>query len=344
MLKPILTALIAAIFLFSCDNGTSTPNYKFMKAPKEGVAAKVGEMEISNAELTKGIESDLYELEQKIFDTKMNRLKALILEKLMMNDPKKKGLSNDEYMDKYIAKNAKVSDSDINAFIKEKNIPKEQVNPQIKERIRGYLMAEKKREAVEQWLADKTSKTGIEIFLDKPRRPSFNVEVGNAPVIGGENAKVTIVEFSDFQCPYCSKAADTINRIKKDYGKKVRVAFKQYPLPFHSQAKQAANAALCAWEQKPGYFWQMHDKMFADQSKLSKEDLTNTAKSIGVDEKKFAECLASNKHMATINADMEQGKALGVKSTPTFYVNGKLLQGAQPYEAFKELIDEELAQ
>ena len=343
MLKAILAALTAAVFLFSCSNGTSTPNYKFLKAPKEGVAAKVGNIEISNAEVRKGIEADLYELERKIFETKMNKLKALILEKLMAQDPNKKGLTNDEYMDKYIAKNAKVTDADINAFVKEKNIPKEQVNPQIKERIRGYLMAEKKQAAVEEWLAAKTKKTGIEIYLEKPRRPSFDVNIGEAPAMGPKDAPVTIVEFSDFQCPYCAKAAETVNQIKKKYGKKVRVVFKQFPLPFHSQAKQAASAALCAWEQKPAYFWEMHDAMFADQTKLNKEALSNTAKKIGVEEKKFQECLSSNKYMSMINQDMEQGKDLGVKSTPTFFINGKLLQGAQPVEAFQEIIEEELA-
>lgn len=344
MLKTILAGLIAAAFLFSCDNGTSKPNYKFMKAPKEGIAAKVGDMEISNQELQKGIESDLFELEQKIFDTKMNRLKALILEKLMANDPNKKGLSNDEYMEKYIAKGAKVTDKDINKFVEEKNIPKQQVNEQIKERIRGYLLAEKKREAVDSWIAKKTKSSGVEIYLEKPRRPTFDVEVGNSPSTGANDAKVTIVEFSDFQCPYCSKAAETVNKIKKEYGSKVRVVFKQFPLPFHSQAKQAANAALCAWEQKPELFWKMHDKLFADQSKLSKEDLTNTAKTLGVKEKEFTACLSSNKHLPMINADIQQGKDLGVKSTPTFFVNGQLLQGAQPFEAFQEIINDELNQ
>lgn len=342
MLKATLAAFAAAAILFSCTNGTSTPNYKFLKAPKEGVAARVGGIEITNAELRKGIESDLYELERKIFDTKMNKLKALILEKLMAKDPKKKGLSNDEYMEKYIAKDVKIAESEIQAFVKEKKIPKEQLNPQIKERIRNFLMAEKKKEAVEQWLAKKTEDTGIEVYLEKPRRPSFDVEVGKAPVKGPEDAPVTIVEFSDFQCPYCAKAAQTVNQVKKEYGKKVRVVFKQFPLPFHSQAKQAANAALCAWEQNPAYFWKMHDRLFADQTKLNKEDLANTAKKIGANERKLAKCLEEGSYMSMIDRDIQQGKDLGVKSTPTFFVNGKLLQGAQPFEAFKEIIEEEL--
>ncbi|MCO4753222.1 MAG: DsbA family protein [Bacteriovoracaceae bacterium] len=343
MLKPILAAFIGAAFLFSCDNGTSKPNYKFLKAPTEGVAAKVGKVEITNDELNKGIESDLYDLEKKIFETKMNKLKSLIIEKLMAQDPAKKGLTNDEYMDKHIAKNVKVSESDITNFVKEKNIPKEQVNAQIKERIRGYLIAEKKKEAVESWLGKKTKGAGIEVYLDKPRRPSFDVEIGKAPTMGPENAPVTIVEFSDFQCPYCSKAAETVEQVKKEYGNKVRIVFKQYPLPFHSQAKLAANAALCAWEQKPENFWKMHDKFFADQSKLGRADLIASAKSVGVNEGEFTKCLDGGKFMSMVEKDIQQGKDLGVKSTPTFFVNGKLLQGAQPFEMFKELIDEELS-
>jgi protein-disulfide isomerase len=333
--------LIAVVSIISCTKGTTKPNYKFLKAPKEGLAAKVGDIEITHAELNSGIENELYELENKIFETKMGKIKSLVMEKLMNSDPNKKGLTNDEYMDKFIAKNVKVSSSEINDFIKEKKIPKEQLNPQIKQRIEDYLLNEKKRQAVEEWLANKTKKSGIEVYVNKPRRPTFNVEVGNAPQTNSK-AKVTIVEFSDFQCPYCSRAAETINQIKKKYGSKVNVVFKQYPLPFHSQAKMAANAALCAHEQKPKAFWMMHDKMFADQSALGKDALLKTAKSIGLKEGDFKKCLDSKKFFPQIEKDIEQGKTLNVKSTPTFFVNGQLVTGAQPIEVFSELIDQEL--
>lgn len=333
--------LIAVVSIVSCTKGTTKPTYKFLKAPKEGLAAKVGDIEISHAELNKGIENELYELENKIFETKMGRIKSIVMEKLMKGDPNKKGLTNDEFMDKFIAKGVKVSSSEINAFVKEKKIPKEQLNPQIKQRIEDYILNEKKRQAVEEWLASKTKKSGIEVYVEKPRRPTFNVEVGNAPQTNPK-AKATIVEFSDFQCPYCSRAAETINQIKKKYGSKVNVVFKQYPLPFHSQAKMAANAALCAHEQKPKAFWMMHDKMFADQSALGNDSLIKTAKAIGLKEGDFKKCLESKKFFPQIEKDIEQGKDLNVKSTPTFFVNGKLVTGAQPIEVFSELIDQEL--
>ena len=234
------------------------------------------------------------------------------------------------------------ADGEINAFIKEKNIPKEQVNPQIKERIKQYLSIEKKKEALENWLAEQTKKTEINIFFQQPRRPTFDVKVGDAPFFGDKNAKVEVVEFSDFQCPFCSKASAILKDLKKKYGNKIKIAFKQYPLPFHSQAKMAAVAALCANDQDMKFFWKMHDAMFADQSKLSVDNLKETAKKIGVDSAKFNACLDEKKFLSKVESDIKEGEAVGVKSTPTFFVNGQLITGAQPIEVFSEIIDSEL--
>ncbi len=336
-----LLALVGAM-TFSCSKGNTKPAYKFKKSAGDGVAAQFGNIKITEKELLNGIESDIYDAESKIFDIKFNKLKSLILEKMMEADPKKKGLTNDQYMDKYIASKAKVSKAQIEAFIKEKNIPKEHVTPQIKERINNYLLIEAKKSAVDVWIASKSKNSPIDVFIQKPRRPSFDVKAGDAPFAGGKDAKVTIVEFSDFQCPFCAKAATIVQDLKKKYGKKIKIAFKQFPLPFHSQAKIAANAALCANEQKVDFFWKMHDAMFADQSKLSADDLKNLGKKLGVDSSKFDACIDSNKYAAKVAATIEEGKAIGVKSTPTFYINGQLINGAQPLEVFSQIIDEEL--
>jgi len=340
--KFISLLILVGAMAFSCSKGNTKSAYKFKKATGDGVAAEFGNIKITEKELLAGIESDIYDAESKIFDIKFNKLKSLILEKLMEADPKKKGLTNDQYMDKFIASKAKVSKAQIEAFIKEKNIPKEHVTPQIKERINNFLLVEAKKSAVDVWIAEKSKNSSIDIFIEKPRRPSFDVKVGDAPFVGGKDAKVTIVEFSDFQCPFCAKAATIVQDLKKKYGNKIKIAFKQFPLPFHSQAKIAANAALCANEQKVDFFWKMHDAMFADQSKLSAEALKATARKLGVDGSKFDKCLDSNKYAAQVAAQIEEGKQIGVKSTPTFYVNGKLINGAQPLEVFSELIDAEL--
>jgi protein-disulfide isomerase len=338
----LLIILSSLLFLTSCSESVSKPAFNFKPATKEGLAAKMGDVEITEAELVDGIEAEIYEAEQKLFEVKFNRLQSVIMQKLMDKDPNKKNLSNDEYMDKYIAKGVSVSEKEIDAFIKKQQIPKEHLNPMVREKIKGYLEMEKKKQATDNWLAKQTVKTPVDVFIQKPRRPTVDVKVGNAPTMGGKNAKVTIVEFSDFQCPFCSRGAEVVNELKKKYGDKILVAFKNFPLPFHNQAEGAAVAGLCAQEQKPELFWKMHDEMFANQDKLAIDSLKQMAKKIGLKSEAFDKCLDSNKYLDQVKKDMEEGKSLKVKSTPTFFVNGQLINGAQPIEVFSELIDSEL--
>ncbi len=337
--------VVAATLGFSScsQDAASKPNFIFKPAPKDGVVAKIGETTVTEAEMLQGIESQVYDAELKLHELKMGRIRALVLKTLMEADPRKKGISNDEFLDKYIANNLKVSDKEITAFIDERKIPKENINDQIKEKVRQFLEVEKKKQAIENWIGEKTKGNPVEVYIQEPQRPTFEVELGDAPFTGAADAKVTIVEFSDFQCPFCAKGAEIMNEVKKKYGNKVKIAFKNYPLPFHSHAKDAAHAALCAHEQKAEYFWKLHDIMFQDQSKLSRADLAQSVKKIGVDSAKYDACMSSNKFMAAIEADMEQGKNLGVQSTPTFFVNGQLINGAHPVEVFSQIIDSELA-
>ncbi len=342
-MKAALSLFVVLAFLTACTNGTSKPSYLFKPAVKEGVAAKLGDVEITNAELNDGIESELFEAESKVFEIKFNQLRQIILQKMMDKDSRKKNLSNDEFLDKYIASGVKISDKEIDAFIKDQNIPAEHINPQVREKIKNYLEMERKKEAVDKWVADQTKKSPVEVYIPKPRRPTFPIEVGASPVTGGKDAKVTIVEFSDFQCPFCAKGADILKKIKAKYGNKVKVVFKNFPLPFHNHAEKAAVAGLCANEQSSESFWKMHDEMFAHQDALDEAGLKATAKKIGLKTDAFEKCLAENKYLAQVKAEMEEGRKIKVKSTPTFFINGQLINGAQPIDVFSEIIDEELA-
>lgn len=340
MFKLMATILLIGAFLFSCsEDVVSKTQYLYKKNAGDGIAAKIGDIKITDQELIDDIQGEIYEAEVKVFEIKINKLKSMLLEKLMNAHPGKKGLSNDAFMEKFIAKSIKITEQDINAFIKEKKIPKEHINPQIKERINGFLMNEKKKAAVDVWVANQLKKTPVEVFIDKPTRPTYDVKVGNAASWGNKKAKVTIVEYSDFQCPYCAKGADILKQLKKKYGNKIQVAFKQFPLPFHNQAKVASVAALCANEQKSDYFWKLHDHMFANQDKLDPVAIKAQAKNIGLNVDKFNKCLDGNKYLAQVEADIAEGKKIGVRSTPTFFVNGQLVQGAQPIENFAEIID-----
>lgn len=185
--------------------------------------------------------------------------------------------------------------------------------------------------------------------------PSKLVTAGD-PAIGDSKAKVTIVEFSDFQCPYCrSFFVETYGQLKKDYidTGKVRLVFRDYPLPFHATAKPAALASLCANDQ--GKFWQYHDKVFNEQQKrepntsvvsktidFTANDLKVWAAQIGLDTAKFNKCLDSAQHEADVQADIAAATEVGVDGTPSFFINGQLLVGAQPYSVFKQAIEQAL--
>ena len=172
----------------------------------------------------------------------------------------------------------------------------------------------------------------------------YKVAVGSAPVRGPATALVTIVEFSDFQCPYCSRVGVTLERIRKEYGDKVRFVWKDTPLPFHPRALPAANFARSAKAQKGNAgFWTAHDKLFAEQRYLEDADLEKLAKVLGLNPQVTMAAVRNNTFKAQIDADVQQGKSVGVNGTPHFVINGRRLVGAQPFEKFKPVIDQELA-
>jgi protein-disulfide isomerase len=168
----------------------------------------------------------------------------------------------------------------------------------------------------------------------------YKALIGDAPLKGAKNAKVTIVEFSDFQCPFCGRVEPTVTQVMKEYGNDVRVAFKQLPLPFHNNAHGAAEAALAAKAQ--GKFWEMHGKMFANQQALDRPNLEKYAQEIGLNMNQFKADLDSGKWKAKVDAEMAEGNKIGARGTPSFFINGKPFVGAQPFEQFKAKIEEEI--
>lgn len=191
------------------------------------------------------------------------------------------------------------------------------------------------------------SKSGLaQIKQDPQGNVRVDVSADDDPSLGNKNAKVTMVEFSDYQCPFCSKFfLETLTQLDKDYIKtgKVNLVFKDFPLDFHEKAQKAAEAARCVGEQinDVGYY-KMHDKLFSNQDNLSIENYKKWARGLDVDGKKFDTCLDSGKYESVVKADLEYGQQLGISGTPAFFINGKLVEGAQPYSVFKEIIDSEL--
>jgi len=162
-----------------------------------------------------------------------------------------------------------------------------------------------------------------------------------APAFGPESAPVTIVEFSDFQCPFCSRAATTVDKIKEKYSDKVRFVFRQFPLPFHKNAHLAAEAALAA--QAQGKFWEYHDKLFADQNKLERPALEATAKEVGMDVGALKKALDSKTYVEAVDADQKLGESVNVDGTPTMFINGKRVSDPSNFEALSKEIDAALS-
>jgi len=160
-------------------------------------------------------------------------------------------------------------------------------------------------------------------------------------VKGPEHAMVTIVEFSDFECPFCSTVQATLNRLQREFGSQLRQSFRHAPMPAHPRAALASEAALAAGAQ--GKFWEMHDKLFANQSALARADLDRYARQIGLDMAAFAKALDGQVHKARVAEDVALARKLGVRGLPACFVNGRLIAGAKPYEYFKEVVEEELA-
>ena len=161
------------------------------------------------------------------------------------------------------------------------------------------------------------------------------------PVRGPATAQVTVVEFSDFQCPFCSRVVPTLERLRKEYPTQVRISFRHFPLPFHENAALAAEAAVAAEAQ--GKFWEMHDKLFANQFDLTRPALEKYAAQIGLDMVKFRAALDGHQGKGRVDADLALGHQVGIEGTPNFFVNGRSVQGAQPFEEFKRVVDEEIA-
>ena len=168
----------------------------------------------------------------------------------------------------------------------------------------------------------------------------YKVTVGDSPTKGGKEPKVTIIEFSDFQCPYCGRVGPTLTQVLKDYGKDVSLTFRHNPLPFHNNAMPAALAAEAAREQ--GKFWEMHDKLFAGQQNLDRPSLDKIAQDVGLNMAKFKESMDKKSGEARIKKDLDDAVKFGARGTPNFFINGRNFRGAQPVEAFKSVIDEEL--
>ena len=328
---------VVAIFL-ACSSAAQSPS---------DVAARIGDRRITVKELDeqwrKADPAAQIETIQKLYDGRRNALESIVAEMLLAEAAKTRGLSPEAYAQSEISKRVKpVSDAEVAAFY-QSNVGQMQGRTfeVMAPAITRYLTEQAEAEA-RIALINELRKTGpaVRLMMDAPR---FDVDLEDSdPSIGNPKAKVTIVEFSDFQCPFCLRVAPTLKKIRAAYGDKVRVVWKDFPLTqIHPQAFKAGEAGQCAAEQ--GKFWEYHDQLFENQQALLPDDLKKYAAAVGMDTGRFNSCLDMSKRAEVVRDGVAQGTRLGINSTPTVFVNGRRVDGAQPYEVFAAAIDEELS-
>jgi len=284
--------------------------------------------------------TSLLELRKQEYKLKSEALDNLVRQRLVEAEAKKKGLTAEEFLKQEVdSKVAEPSDDEAKGYYlaskSQTTLPFDQIKSQVKQLLKNSEI----QEAREKYAASLRAKADVAILLRPPK-----VEVGYDPgrVRGDPQAPVTIVEFSDFLCPFCRKAAATMKDLLTKYNGRLKLAYRDFPMrTLHPKAQLAAEAGGCAGDQ--GKFWEYHDALFAtDQPKLDEAGLTATARSVGLDEKSFTSCLAAGKFKPRIEQDIQDGTKAGVVGTPGFFINGEFVSGAQSQAEYERIIDGEL--
>lgn len=302
------------------------------------VVARIGDETITDSQLTKAAATDLKRIEAQIYAAKKKALDPMIQEKLFSAAASRAGKSVDDLIaDEVDGKLASITDEETRKYYDENRRRFQGEYDGLKSRILRYMQQTARRDRMTEFTKALRKEAKVVVYLSAPK---IEVVIGDAPVKGDSDAPITIVEFSDYQCPFCKRSQATLKQVQEKYPGKIRMVFKDFPLSFHARAMPAAQASRCAGEQ--GKYWEFHDKMFSG-SGLSDDDLKRYAEELSLDTSAFDTCFTSKKYASAVSADASQGRSLGVTGTPAFFINGRFLSGAQPVGAFSEIIDDELS-
>ena len=305
--------------------------------------AEVNGETITTEELNRALGAKLAKLEEQIYDLKRRELDSLIEQRLFAQEAAKRKLSVAALLDAEVtAQVGLVTEKEIEDFYQANKSRMRGDDTDIRQKIRAFLQQQKLNARREAFVESLRSEGRVVVRLQPPIAIRVQVSTEGAPIRGAAEAPVTIVEFSDFECPFCKQTNPTLKQLLERYPGKVRLAYRDFPLDsIHPQARRSAEAARCARDQ--GKFWEYHDVLFTQSPQLALEDLRRYAVQVGLDVTKFDGCLAAGVHKATVQRDLDEGNRLGVTGTPAFFINGRTLTGAQPLEAFARLIEQELA-
>jgi protein-disulfide isomerase len=343
--SPLLraTTAVSLVMVAAC----SSTNAQQTKQPNQSdVVAMVGSTPVTLEEVdARALQEPVTsfgsaKLVQALYMARRATIEEIVANRLLDAEAKKRGIDRATLVEQEIASKApNPTEADIQAWY--------QANParvngaaldQVRAPIKNLLIEQRMDAARSTFVDALKAKTTVTVTLEPPRA---EVTDGGRPPRGAAVAPIELIEFSDFQCPFCQRANPVVEQVLKTYGSKIKFVYRHYPLPNHPNARPAAEAAACAETQ--GKFWEYHDRLFANPTKLADADLKAHAAALGLDTAQFNTCFENRQQKAGVDKDVADGESVGVTGTPAFFVNGRSIEGAQPFEAFKRVIDEELA-
>ncbi len=304
---------------------------------------------VDEVDRTSGLASRIYEAKRQLHQLRVASVSQEIGRRVLEKEAAERKTTPEKLLEEAMGGEPVVTKEEVDRLIDERvpkaSLPKNDEEwKKLRESVEGFLKRQKTEKKMADYLVTLQAKYNVKIVAEAPARPRVDLPkaASDAPALGPDGAPVTIVEFSDYQCPYCARvSSDLLPQIRKTYGDKVRFVFRDFPLDSHREAVSAAVAARCAGRQ--GKFWEMHDKLFASQKGLGGPLYEKVGKEIGLDAAKFSECRKDPKVAEAVRSDLRDGTKAGVNSTPTFFVNGLPVEGAIPFDEFRKVIDAELA-
>jgi len=317
-----------------------TPSVSAQANPSRQPIARTGDQSVYEEDLFAAVGAQLWQIKNQEYDLKNKALVSVANQRLLEIEAKSKGIASpDALLEQMVDRNVpSPTDSEIEAYYlaqkSQINRPLSEVKPQVEQ----ALLQARRQEARQNYVDQLRQKTGVAILLERPR---MEVKPDPARMLGSADAPVTIVEFGDFQCPYCQAVQASLKELMDKYRGKVRLRFRDFPLrQIHPQAQLSAEAAHCAGDQ--GKFWEYHDLLYSNQSRLDLASLKERAATAGIDSQRFQVCLDSGKFRTAVDGDLQSGTIAGVTGTPAFFINGVILTGAQPVSTFADIIESEL--
>jgi protein-disulfide isomerase len=316
------------------------------RSPSSEVRVEIDGEALPPEEIEGSVALQISKLQNEIMSLRRKAAEDAIARHLLAREAKRRGITVPELLAQEVeAKVSPPTEDEVKALMdarrREVGMTPEQ-EPVMRERMRTFLAQQKRTQQRERYLASLRSQAKVVVSMPETPMLRLHVPSEGEPSLGPDSAPVTIVEFSDFQCPFCQRTQPTLKELLKAYPTQVRLVYRDFPLTnIHKEARKAAEAARCAGDQ--GKFWPYHDLLYANPARQRDPDLRRYALDLGLDEPRFAQCLTSGRFAGAVERGLTDGRKLGVTGTPTFFVNGLPLVGAQPLSEFKSVIERELA-